>query len=118
VPLPLARAEARHSSPSWALTNLRIVQRSGLWKQREESWRWPRLNHAILQHRGLASLDFGDLVIAGEGGEVRLAGVRPLKGLRDEIELLLHTAPVAPYLGEQREAADKVARLLRPGDRS
>ncbi|HEV8359729.1 MAG TPA: hypothetical protein VGR28_04655, partial [Candidatus Thermoplasmatota archaeon] len=117
APLPLAWAEARRGSPTWALTNLRVVQRTGLWKQHEDSWRWPRLNHAILQPRGPAALDLGDLVVAGEGVEVRLAGVRPLHKLRDDIELLLHTAPVAPYLGDQRDAADKVARLLRPGDR-
>lgn len=116
VPVPVALGELERRSPTWLFTNLRLVRREGTLRLREESWRLHRLERVALERRGPRALDYGDLVVAREGGEVRIAGVRPLARLRDELELLLHTQPEAPYLGEQRDTAERVAKLLRPGD--
>lgn len=116
VPAPLAIAELLRRTPTWVLTDLRLVQRDGILDVREQSWRLPRVERAAMHPRGPKSLDLGDLTLAGKDGEAHLRGVRPLKRLRDEVELLLHTSPEAPYLADQRDTAEKVARLLRPGD--
>jgi hypothetical protein len=117
VPVPLALAEARRRSESWTLTNLRLLRREGLWRPREEGWRLTRLERVELARRGPRALDYGDLVVARRGEpDLVLRGLRPLTALRDEFELLLHTAPEAPYLADQRETAERVQRLLRPGE--
>lgn len=114
APPALAWAEARRRAETWVFTSFRIVRLEGLLHPREEGWRLTRLDRVDLHRRGPRALDLGDLVAAGKDAEVRLAGVRPLRALRDELELLLHTTPEAPYLGEQRSTAERVARLLKP----
>jgi hypothetical protein len=117
VPLPLGIAEVRRRRTRWALTSLRVVRIHGWLHPQEESVRLPRIARVAVQPKGLRSLDLGDLVLARAGEEeLRIPGVRPLARVRDEVEMLLHTAPPAPYLAEQREAADKVRDLLRPGE--
>ncbi|MCA1812777.1 MAG: hypothetical protein LC624_02360 [Halobacteriales archaeon] len=117
VPLPLSIAEARRRSTTWVLTNLRVVRLHGLGRVAEASVRLPRIERVAIEHRGPARLDHGDLLLAVKGGDgLVIVGVRPLARVRDEVEMLLHTAPVAPYLAEQREAADKVRDLLRPDE--
>lgn len=112
--VPLAFAEARRRSVAWVFTSFRLVLLQGLLHPREEGWRLTRLERCNLQVRGPRGLDFGDLVVVRKEGDLRIVGVRPLRALRDELELLLHTTPEAPYLGEQRTTAERVQRLLRP----
>lgn len=112
---PLGYAEALRRSSTWVFTTFRLVHLTGLWHPREESWRLTRLERCNLQARGPRSLDFGDLLVVRKDGDLRIPGVRPVRALRDELELLLHTSPEAPYLGEQRTTAERVGKLLRPG---
>jgi hypothetical protein len=116
APGPTVVAEFLRRSPTWILTDLRLVAVTGILRRHEASWRLPRVEKVRAEPRGPRRLDFGDLIFGGKDGDIRLAGVRPLGRLRDEVELLLHTSPEAPYLADQRDTADKVARLLRPGD--
>lgn len=112
--LPLAAlAELRRTSTKWVLTNFRLIRREGRIHASEESWRLTRLQRADAQPRRPHALDLGDLVIFGKEAEVRIEGVRPVHALRDELELLLHTSPEAPYLGDQRDKVERVAKLLR-----
>lgn len=114
VPIPVAIAEAQRRAEVWVFTSFRLVRLQGLVHPREEGWRLTRLERCDAERRGPRSLDLGDLVVRRKEGDVRIPGVRPLHGLRDELELLLHTSPEAPYLGEQRTTAEQVHRLLRP----
>jgi hypothetical protein len=113
---PLAAAEALRRARAWWLTDLRLVRREGLLRVREESWRLTRVERVEPARRGPAALDLGDLVLRGKDPEVRLEGVRPLARLRAEVEMLIHTAPEAAYLGDRRESAERVMSLLQPRD--
>jgi hypothetical protein len=117
--LGLAWAEALRLREAWVLTSFRIVRVHGLVHAQEEGWRLTRLARCNVERRGPRNLDFGDLVVVRkEGDPLRIPGVRPLHALADEVELLLHTTPEAPYLGEQRTTTERVTRLLRsPDDR-
>jgi hypothetical protein len=117
VPLPLAVAEVRRRGSAWVLTNLRVVHVHGWLHPHEESTRLPRIERATAEPRGMRGLDLGDVLLARKDGEpLRIIGVRPLARTRDDIEMLLHTAPTPSYVGDQRDAADRVRDLLRPGE--
>jgi hypothetical protein len=112
----LALGEFMRRARTWYFTNFRLVLREGWVRVAEEAWRLTKVERIGLEQRWLRSLDYGDLLVKHAGGELRIEAVRPLTRLRDELELLVEAPPEAPFLGDQRDAADKVSRLLRPGD--
>jgi hypothetical protein len=109
----LVLAEIRRTSSCWVLTNFRLIHRQGRIRPQEQAWRLTRLQRADIVPRKPRGLNLGDVVVAGKEGEARMEGVRPLHAIRDEVELLLHTSPEAPYLADQRDKTERLTRLLR-----